>query len=182
MKHLAYCMAVLTVIITSHANAQELYAEASNLPVVFTKNLLTKETGTGLNARAISILDSNANTKNPVFAGVLSVVVPGLGSFYAGCTGHGVRHLAAVPIIIGVTALGLKGVNKDDGEVEAAELLVLAGGIGLLLVNSVWSVVAAVSDVNEYNRKVSIGRLEFHLALRPLTNSTIGLEIARIRF
>ena len=182
MKHLANCMAVLTVIITSHANAQEFYAEASNLTVVFTKNLLTNERGTGLNARAFYILDSDANTKNPALAGVLSVVVPGLGSFYAGNTGHGIRHLAAVPIIIGVTALGLKGANKDDGEAEAAELLVLAGGIGLLLANSVWSVVTAVSDVNEYNRKLSIGRLEFDLALRPLTNSMIGLEIARIRF
>jgi hypothetical protein len=182
MKHLTSCMAVLIVIITPHASAQEFYAEASNLTVGFTKNLLTKEPGTGLHARAFYILDSDANTKNPALAGVLSAVVPGLGSFYAGSTGHGIRHLAAVPLIIGVTTLGLKGANKDEGEAEAAELLILAGGIGLLLANSVWSVVSAVSDVNEYNHKLSIGRLEFHLALRPLTNSMVGLEIARIRF
>ena len=182
MKHLAICLAVLIVIITSHANAQQFHAEASNLTVVFTENLLTKEAGIGLHARAFYILDSGANTKNPALAGVLSVLVPGLGSFYAGSTGHGIRHLAAVPIIIGATALGLRGANKDDGETEAAELLVLAGGVGLLLANSVWSVVTAVGDVDEHNRMLSIGRLEFHLALRPLTNSMIGLEIARIRF
>ncbi len=95
--------------------------------------------------------------RSAVLAGALSFVVPGLGSFYAGNIGHGVRHLVAIPVVIGATVVGLELADRDGGEAESAEYAVLLGGAVLLLTNGIWGIVTAVNDAQDHNRSIGLG-------------------------
>lgn len=120
--------------------------------------------------------------KSPAVAGILSAVLPGAGSLYAGSTGHGIRHLVMIPGIIGATWLGLEIANKDSGEAEAAEYAVLVGGAALLLANGIWSVFTAVDDAHDHNRAVRLGRLRIEPGVRALAEGRLGVTIAHLSF
>lgn len=83
--------------------------------------------------------------KDPLIAGLLSWVIPGVGSFYAGNNTHGWTHLiidvASYGVIIGgATATGSTGT--------------VAMGVGFvsLFVNDIWSIFTAVSDAQATRR------------------------------
>jgi len=85
--------------------------------------------------------------KSAVAAGVLSLWVPGMGSFYAGNTRHGWRHLGIHVASAGlVTAACHEGIDGCNG----------VGGIGALalLGNFVWASITAVRDANAQNAKL----------------------------
>lgn len=102
-----------------------------------------------------------ADRKDPLVAGILSWIFPGIGSFYAGNSGHGVRH---VLIEVGGFGLLIAGVAAAEDEIlstgdiqEGSEGLLIAG-VAVLLVNGVWSIIAAVGDANAHNRGGGGGR------------------------
>jgi hypothetical protein len=96
--------------------------------------------------------------RSGVLAGVLSAFVwPGVGSYYAGNSGHGTRHLL---IGVGTAGMMLGGLLAacDDGlswcaTDHAGYYVASAGAIGYL-VNWVWSIFTATGDVSDYNRRL----------------------------
>jgi len=142
-----------------------------------------------------------AGNKSPPLAGVLSFFVPGLGSFYAGNSGHGVRHLGiavagAVLYVSGTdcTASGT-GYGTSCSYSTAAQV-----GLGVILVDWIWATVVAVNDANAHNRRAGgahpagvAGRLDVapsivglsngvasSRALRPVESA--GLQLVRVEF
>jgi hypothetical protein len=105
-------------------------------------------------ASAVS-LSSASTTKNPAAAGAMSLIVPGLGSFYAGNARHGGVHLgvAAASLVVLVAGIGMsfsecpllsdQPCNSSSGDFLAS--------VGLIsyVVNDVWSVVTAVHDARK---------------------------------
>lgn len=116
--------------------------------------------------------------KSLALAGVLSAYVPGLGSFYAGDPGHGVRHLLAVPL--GGGLLFVLGSSMGD----AGAVFGIAG-LAVLLGNWPWAVVTAVRDAQEFNRNAGSappetwadGTTWLPARIRPLK-----IELVRIAF
>jgi len=98
--------------------------------------------------------------KSPFLAGALSgLLFPGLGSFYAGNSGHGVRHVA----IAGVALVGfIVGGFDDDCEVlgDGSGCTLLFTSFGVYVVNWGWSIVVGVSDANDYNRSLNTAGLQ----------------------
>ena len=86
--------------------------------------------------------------KDPAVAGLLSFLLPGLGSFYAGNSGHGILHLA---IGLGSYAVMYGGLNSDACQWED-DCAVAGVGAVVYLGNAIWSIFAAVSDANKHNR------------------------------
>ena len=105
------------------------------------------------------------SAKSPTTAGILSgagayVGVAGLGSFYAGNSGHGVRHLAIGLLTAAVAVSGI--VTCADLDCSDTEGLLMVGGAVAYAANAVWSVFVAVADAHAHNRARSIGlRVEF---------------------
>jgi hypothetical protein len=139
--------------------------------------------------------------KDPLVAGILSFFVPGLGSFYAGNSGHGIRHLGiavagAVLYVSGTdcTASGT-GYGTSCSYSTAAQV-----GLGVILVDWIWATVVAVNDANAHNRRAGgahpagvAGRLDVapsivglsngvasSRALRPVESA--GLQLVRVEF
>ncbi len=79
-------------------------------------------------------------TKSPVAAGVLSLFMPGVGSFYAGNARHGFVHfgIALGSMFIAMASCG-QGHDSPCGGASDAAVLVN-------LVNWPWSIVTAVRD------------------------------------
>ena len=131
-------------------------------------------------------------TKSPVLAGVLSWILPGLGSYYAGNSGHGTRHLAIEGVALGVTIWGLAESVDDiiSGETDVHPALWV--GVGALVVNGIWSIVVAVNDANATNAGMaSLLRpgisplLVSSPAVRdlaPQANHRVGLQVGSISF
>ena len=116
--------------------------------------------------------------KSALLAGFLSFVLPGVGSLYADNTGHGIRHLVAIPIVVGATVVGMQLANKDGGEAEAAEYGVLLGGGVLLLANGIWAVVTAVNDAHDYNRALDLGPLQVEPTVTMLVNGNASFGLS----
>lgn len=134
--------------------------------------------------------------KDPLVAGILSWLIPGLGSFYAGNSGHGVRHLV---IAVGGYALLVAGAASDDC-LYGDSCGLLYAGAGVIVVNAVWGIVTAVGDANAHNRGAGAARpgrvvgslyVEPNIvglskqsapsqALRPVQSS--GLQLLRVEF
>lgn len=84
--------------------------------------------------------------RQPVGAGLLSYVYPGVGSFYAGHTRHGVTHLAvAMGAMLALMGSGIE--DETSPRASAGTALV-----GIYLVNWGWSIVSAVNDARAVNR------------------------------
>jgi hypothetical protein len=95
-----------------------------------------------------------AARKSPVLAGALSFLVPfGTGSFYAGNSGHGVRHL----VIGGVALSGMVVIGNlipDGCDAACTEFDAFFVAFGVLFLNQVVGTVVAVIDANHFNRDV----------------------------
>ncbi len=119
--------------------------------------------------------------KSPALAGLLSFLIfPGVGSFYGGNSGHGVRHLViGGATIIGAVA-GLSAACNDDFNLcDEDDAGYTVGGIFLLgyLVNWVWGGVTAIGDANAYNRDLRASALRFSPSVVRLAGgeNTVGL-------
>ncbi|MFN8582571.1 MAG: hypothetical protein U0163_16550 [Gemmatimonadaceae bacterium] len=84
--------------------------------------------------------------REPAGAGVLSYLFPGMGSFYAGHTRHGVTHMALTFILVGVSMSESPSGEWDD---DTQRTLFTA-----YVVNWGWSIVTAVRDARANNRWV----------------------------
>jgi TM2 domain-containing membrane protein YozV len=100
-----------------------------------------------------------ADRKDPTVAGLLSWFIPGLGSFYAGHSGHGIRHIAIhvgglVLLVAGLAAATDDLVCDSFGNCNLEEGSFALAGVGYLVVlaNDIWAIITAVGDANAYNR------------------------------
>jgi hypothetical protein len=85
-------------------------------------------------------LPAESEAKSPVVAGVLSFLMPGVGSFYAGNSTHGFVHFGVVMGSALVT-MATCGQGKDAPCGGASTLATV-----VILVNWPWSVVTAIRD------------------------------------
>jgi hypothetical protein len=123
--------------------------------------------------------------KSPTTAGLLSgLVFPGVGSFYAGNSGHGIRHHA-----IGlVSAAGIQAGSDNCGLVFSSpddNCTLLGISAGVFIINWIWSITSGVSDAKAYNVKVRQEGLQVKpelVAIRSDGQTTIGLQLLRFGF
>jgi hypothetical protein len=135
------------------------------------------------------------NRKDPFTAGLLSWLIPGLGSFYAGNSNHGFLHLG---IGLGSYAVLYGGLNSDACQWED-DCSVAGVGLVIYLGNAIWSIFAAVGDANTHNRAVVpgarqpgrvVGSLYIDPQIRVLgsqaagtgTRPSLGLQLGRLAF
>lgn len=119
-----------------------------------------------------------SSRRSPALAGTLSLVLPGVGSLYATHTGHGIRHLVAIPLLLGATYGCLLIADRyTGGDITAEKAYCLLGGAALYVANDVWSVVTAVRNAKAYNRH-SPPR---STGLQPSPQVRVGL-LVRLRF
>ena len=91
---------------------------------------------------------ADSGEKSAFAAGMLSLLVPGTGSFYAGNAAHGWRHML---IEVGTFGVGFLVAHTCSGELGCG--VEVFTGIGLVLMgNRIWSIIAAVSDAHATNR------------------------------
>ena len=138
-------------------------------------------------------LPQASGEKSPALAGLLNVVLPGVGNFYAGNNGHGIRHLALAVGGLAVFALGAVQGLEVTGDGEG---LVLVGGV-VFIGNWVWGIFSGIEDARAANRPVgSNGGVAsiLHPQLVPLglpsavgnppgvTKLRLGLQLVRVTF
>ena len=123
--------------------------------------------------------------KSPITAGLLSgFVLPGAGSFYAGNSGHGIRHLA----IAVVSGVGIQAGSDNCGLVFSSpddNCTLLGISAGVFIINWIWSITTGVSDAKEYNLKARQEGLQVKpelVAIRSDGETTIGLQLLRFGF
>jgi len=130
--------------------------------------------------------------KSPTLAALLSWLVwPGVGSYYAGNSGHGTRHLAIGAVAVGVAVPLLVTCDNDgfcDFDNDGARLSVVAGLGAVYVANSIWSILTAISDAEDYNERVQSGRVSFEPAVKPLPvipaqgSGGFGVQFMKVRF
>lgn len=106
-----------------------------------------------------------APNKDPMIAGVLSWLVPGVGSYYSGHSGHGTRHLAIhVASIVGIFAGAAAAIEECTYDSSNFNYDCSGGsfalyGVSLLVyfVNDIWSIFTAVGDARAWNANNSGG-------------------------
>jgi len=148
-----------------------------------------------------AVAQQAAGRKEPVVAGLLSWIVPGVGSFYAGNNRHGAIHLGVgvgslIAMVAGAAA-AVETVDINTGEVSGGGLGLLVVGYLVYVVNDVWSIFTAVFDANRHNTGSSGGRVVGELYLAPevrgvgsamsspetgASGSRLGLQVLKLRF
>jgi hypothetical protein len=142
---------------------------------------------------AVSAAVQARGGKSPTLAALLSWFVwPGVGSYYAGNSGHGTRH-----VLIGVAAVGaavplLITCDNDgfcDFDNDTARLSIAVGLGAVYLANSVWSVLTAISDAEDFNARLGSERMSLGPAVKVLPSpfpaqgaGSVGMQIATLRF
>ncbi len=91
-------------------------------------------------AGSVPFVPADGEAKSPVAAGLLSLVIPGVGSFYAGHSTHGFAHLG-VHMGAALISMASCGQGKDSPCGGASDAAILVA-----LVNWPWSIVTAVRD------------------------------------
>lgn len=98
-------------------------------------------------------------TKSPALAGILSwLIFPGVGSYYAGNSGHGTRHILIGAGTLAVTIVGLAQASDDffaDGTIDEGSFALAGIGLTAYFVNAIWSIVVAVDDASVHNRGIA---------------------------
>ena len=104
--------------------------------------------------------------KKPAIAGALSfvsgfVLLPGMGSVYAGNSGHGMAHFMVGIVAAGVFVVSINGAfqcyerectpQQRNNARKRESLGPLA--LGAYVINYLWSIATAVSDANAFNRR-----------------------------
>jgi len=112
-------------------------------------------------------LPADSDLKSPALAGALSFLVPfGTGSFYAGHSAHGVRHLTISAAALAAGVIANDRLSRDDDELGS--ILALATATAALTVNWIWGTVTAVSDARAYNRRRAASNVLGGLFIDPL--------------
>ena len=134
------------------------------------------------------VAQAGTSTKSPVLAGGLSLVLPlflvnGVGSYYAGNSGHGTRHLLIGFGSFGLMVAGLstcaEGGFLDCSGAEEASITI---GLLAYLGNWVWSTVTAVLDAGATNRRQrDTGALRFEPRFEVLTAFTLSTSAALVQ-
>jgi hypothetical protein len=87
-------------------------------------------------------------------AGVLSFLIPGVGSFYAGNNMHGVIHLGievgAYLLVVSQANSCLNSIGTGTTNCKSNAGFV-GGGALIILGNDIWSIFTAVHDANNHN-------------------------------
>jgi hypothetical protein len=130
-----------------------------------------------------------ASRKEPVLAGVLSWIIPGVGSFYAGNSKHGAIHLGihvvSFIVMIAGAAAAVETIDYTTGEVSEGGIGLYLVGLLALFVNDIWSIFTAVGDANKANAGSSggggrvVGELQLAPELRGV-GSTISMTEAGV--
>jgi hypothetical protein len=143
--------------------------EPAEAPIAAVAATATPASQQSIHVRADPLTGTSG--KSPIVAGLLSWVLPGLGSFYAGNSRHGVIHLA-----VDVGAYGLLFSSCGDLSCNGG----MIGGSALVLVgNEIWSIFTAVADANAANGPASkSGRVVGSLYVRPEVHA-LGVHQAK---
>lgn len=131
----------------------------------------------------IPVTEARAQEKDPALAGLLSAVIPGAGSFYAGENGHGGRHL----IIAGLSGLTFA---SSIGECELVfgdrDGCAVAGiSAAAFIANWVWGIFAGSADARRHNQYLVQKGLRFApelLALDVNGEPSAGLQLLEFKF
>ena len=104
------------------------------------------------------VAQAGTSTKSPVLAAGLSLILPlvgvnGIGSYYAGNSGHGTRHLLIGFGSVGVMLAGLGTCFEYLNNCSADWAIAI--GFVAYLGNWVWGTITAGLDAGEYNRRQS---------------------------
>lgn len=106
----------------------------------------------GLAAVVLPPSSTDSGWKSPGVAGVLSVVVPGAGSLYAGNARHAAIHFG-LDVVGWVGIMVAMAVPEDcKGGCQTPYSAAALAGLVIIPVNRVWSVVTAVGDADAHNR------------------------------
>ncbi|HSM08764.1 MAG TPA: hypothetical protein VLA33_07070 [Gemmatimonadota bacterium] len=121
-----------------------------------------------------------ASERSPVLAAALSGMLwPGMGSYYAGNSGHGTVHAA----IAGAAVLGMIAGSSDCSYFDPEDACELLGVSAIVFAgNWIWSIFRGVNDVKEYNRSIQRARLRVALqmvAFRSRSGPVVGVELLR---
>jgi len=123
--------------------------------------------------------EHSAARKEPLVAGLLSWILPGVGSFYAGNSGHGVRHLLISAGAVTAVVVGASAFDDNDEDATLSGVLIV-GGLTLAVTNAVWGIITAVNDAHAANRVAGVARyLDPGLVrLVPSTSLVAGFDVA----
>ena len=145
------------------------------------------------------VAQAGTSTRSPALAAGLSLVLPlvgvnGIGSYYAGSSGHGTRHLLIGFGSIGMMVAGLSSCGEGFLDCSGAEDASITIGALAYLGNWVWGTITAGLDASEYNRRQSETRAaRLEPGFKVLTASTLstsaaperhrlGLQLVRLAF
>jgi len=142
--------------------------------------ILAQETNLAFVSPEVVLTQPVPGEKSPVLAGALSgLLFPGLGSFYAGDSPHGVRHA----VIAGVTIVGMIAGSSECELFDQNDDCVVSGISAIaFLGNWVWAIVVSVNDANDYNGSLNTAGLQIAprlIAVRSEGRNTVGLELIR---
>ena len=126
---IAFCGSALSPVSASAQRISELRTVSPARVVV--------ETPTLVREHAPPLLRADSGEKSAYVAGMLSFLVPGAGSFYAGNSTHGWTHML---IEVGTFGAGLVVARSCNGELGCG-IEVLTGVGAVLIGNQIWSVV-----------------------------------------
>jgi hypothetical protein len=132
--------------------------------------------------------------KSPTLAALLSWLVwPGVGSYYAGNSGHGTRHVVISAVAVG-TAIPLLVTCDNDGfcdfDNDTARLSTVVGLAAVHVANEVWSIITAVNDAEDRNYSIRSGPVSFAPSITKLAvrlpdgrfTSRLGLGVVSFSF
>lgn len=138
-----------------------------------------------------TLVQARQADKSVALAAILSWFVwPGVGSYYAGNSAHGTRH-----VLIGVgTAAGaivLLATCDNDGfcdfDHDTARLSVAAALGAGYVVNAVWGVITAINDAEAFNMNIASASVSLRPEIRPLASAfptapQWGIQLGSVSF
>ena len=148
--------------------------------------LLAQKTDLAFVSPDVASLQQMPGEKSSALAGTLSALLPGLGlgSFYAGNSGHGVTHLAVAGASLGGMLAGSSSCQIVFAGPDSDCTLVTFSAV-VFMGNWIWSIFTGVNDANAYNRSLSTTGLQVApevVAIRLDGQTTIGLQLLRFGF
>ena len=145
-------------------------------------------TASAFDAAARPDVTALAARKSPTLAALLSwFIFPGVGSYYAGNSSHGTRHLLIGIATLAPTIALLATCDSDgfcDFDHDAARLsltIALAAGF---VANEAWSILVAISDAEKANEAagVSLAPAVLGLSAPAAGPPGIGVRLVRVTF
>jgi len=131
--------------------------------------------------------------KSVALAAALSFFVwPGVGSYYAGNSGHGTRHVL-ISVVSAGAAIALLATCENDGfcdfDHDTARLSAAAALGAAYVANWAWSVIAAIGDAEDHNYRIGAARVSLNPGVAALTTpgpfhqiTRTGLRLAQVTF